>query len=162
LLIVSLNIRHNGFIISCQTLQRSRNKVLPHQLVKLRAKDFINIVTEHRTQLEQSWDPKSIDTLERQFSDLLVAYTTEPLLKSEIDKCNRDTPFTLGWRIVAGRFDYLKSFCGGLATVFPNTATVESDFSQIGWEKDEYRMCITDLSLEGVMQCKQFDVLSSL
>jgi hypothetical protein len=32
----------------------------------------------------------------------------------------------------------LKEFCGGLATVFPNTATVESEFSFLGLEKREY------------------------
>ena len=68
-----------------------------------------------------------------------------------------------GWAIVEGRnLDILKDFYGCLATVFPNTASVESDFSQLAWEKDEYRMSITDLSLEGVLQCKQFELLSSL
>ena len=60
------------------------------------------------------------------------------------------------------KLNVLKNFCGCLATVLPNTASVESDFSQLAWEKDEYRMNLTDLSLEGVLQCKQFELLSSL
>lgn len=44
--------------------------------------------------------------------------------------------------------------------MFTNTASVESDFSVLGWKKDEYRMSLTNLSLEGIMQCKQFDLLS--
>ena len=72
-----------------------------------------------------------------------------------------NTGFDAGWAIVEGRnLDILKDFCGCLATIFPNTASVESDFSP--WEKDEYRISITDLSLEGVLQCKQFELLSSL
>ena len=46
--------------------------------------------------------------------------------------------------------------------MFPNTATVESDFSVLKLSKDEHRKSLTDLSLEGVMQCKQFDALSNL
>jgi len=34
-----------------------------------------------------------------------------------------------------------------------NTASVEYDFSILGWEKDEYRLSMMDLALEGVMHC---------
>ena len=51
---------------------------------------------------------------------------------------------------------------GGIATVFLNTASVESDFSILSWEKDKYRLSITDLSLEGIMHCKQYEILSLL
>ena len=85
------------------------------------------------------------------------------MLKAALDKCDVNTGFDSGWTIVEGRnLDILNDLCGCLATVFPNTASVESDFSQLAWEKDEYRMSITDLSLEGVLQCKQFELLSSL
>jgi hypothetical protein len=43
-----------------------------------------------------------------------------------------------------------------MASIFPNTSTVEADFSVIGWEKNEYRHCLTDFSLEGILQMKQF------
>ena len=46
--------------------------------------------------------------------------------------------------------------------VFPNTTTIESDFSILGWEKDEYRKSLTDLSLDSIIQCKQFELLPSL
>lgn len=73
----------------------------------------------------------------------------------------------MGWKTLVGRkccgeLNELRDFCGGIATIFPNTASVESDFSILGWEKDEYRMSLTDLSLEGIMQCKQFDLLTRL
>jgi hypothetical protein len=55
------------------------------------------------------------------------------------------------------RFPNLAAFCGTLASVFPNTATVESDFSIIGCEK---RTCLTDLSLEGILHCKQWQRLT--
>ena len=70
--------------------------------------------------------------------------------------------FEAGWKIVLGRFNILRDFCGGLATVPANMATVESDFSVLGWEKDEHRLCLSDLPLEGIMQSKQFELLSNL
>ena len=46
--------------------------------------------------------------------------------------------------------------------MFANTALVESDFSILGWEKDKFRLSMTDLSLEDVMHCKQYKALSRL
>jgi hypothetical protein len=137
--------------------------VLPHNLVRLRGKEFNGIVTQNRPRLSSFWDDITIDIIEQQFKKLRFAYLTEPILKAALNKCDANTGFDDGWALVEGRdFDVLKDFCGCLATVFPNTASVESDFSQLAWEKDEYRMSITDLSLEGVLQCKQFELLSSL
>ena|SRR5437773_12384954 len=99
--------------------------------------------------------------------NLLLAYQYDTTLRSVLDKCDNNTSFELGWSIVSNevqvrKFDILRDFCGGIATIFLNTATVESDFSVLGWEKNEYRQSLTDLSLEGIMQCKQFELLSSL
>ena len=56
----------------------------------------------------------------------------------------------------------VESFVGGLATIFPNTAVVESDFSILGWEIDEYSKVLTDLTSEGAMHCKRFEVIQQL
>ena len=102
--------------------------------------------------------------IEHQHRQLRIAYCEELALKSALDKYE-EVPiksFDTAWAIVEGRFEILRDFCRGIATVFPNTALVESDFSILGWEKDKYRLSITDLCLEGIMHCKQYDVLSSL
>ncbi|KAI9909699.1 hypothetical protein PsorP6_014648 [Peronosclerospora sorghi] len=54
------------------------------------------------------------------------------------------------------------AFLSGLATMFPNNATVEADFSLIGYEKDEYRNSLTEFSLEGILHAKPFDTLRAL
>lgn len=46
-----------------------------------------------------------------------------------------------------------------LASVFPITATVESYFSQLQWGKDVHSSCLTDLSLEDILHCKQNEYL---
>ena len=39
---------------------------------------------------------------------------------------------------------------------------MESDFSLIGLEKDEYQFHLMDLSLEGILHTKQRDVLAQI
>jgi len=138
--------------------------VLPHELVKIPGREFTKIVSMHINHLKQVWSEELIDRLELQHRQLLNAYQQESSLKSALNGCDGNTSFESGWSIVKGacRFNVLMDFCGGIATTFPNTATVESDFSVLGWEKDEYRKSLTDLSLEGIMQCKQFDLMSRL
>ena len=60
------------------------------------------------------------------------------------------------------RFPSLQQLCGALASSCPNTATVESDFSVIGWEKDECRTSLTDFSLKGILHAKQYHCLKLL
>ncbi|KAI2495067.1 hypothetical protein MHU86_19462 [Fragilaria crotonensis] len=48
-----------------------------------------------------------------------------------------------------GRFESLRSFCGGLASAFANTTSVESDFSILTWEMNPNRTCLMHLSLKG-------------
>jgi hypothetical protein len=65
-------------------------------------------------------------------------------------------------KVTTGRFSDLRRFCGCLLTAFPNTATVESDISVIGWEKDDYRTSLTDFSLGAIVHCKKYNVLKEL
>ena len=70
--------------------------------------------------------------------------------------------FSEAWEKLQPRFPALCELCGGLATVFPNTATVESDFSILKWEKDDHRKSLTNLSLEGILQAKQWETIQKL
>ena len=79
-----------------------------------------------------------------------------------MDQSDDKVSFLVGWRPLKGRFVHPKEFFAGLATVFPGTATVESDFSIINFEKNIYRSALTDLSLEGILHCKQFPLVTKL
>jgi hypothetical protein len=140
-------------------------QVLPHELVKMSTGDFgKTIVDVHLEQLRHSWTEEDIVGIEHEHRELVLAYRNEPALKSAIDGYARIDikSFETAWEVVAGRFEILRDFCGGIAAVFANTASVESDFSILGWERDEYRLSMTDLSLEGVLHCKQFDAIEKL
>ena len=116
----------------------------------------------HLQQLRHSWSEQTIAEIENQYRGLVTAYREEPVLKSAIDAYAQVSikSFEEAWTIVEGRFEILMDFCGGIATIFPNTASVESDFSILGWEKDKFRLSLTDISLEGIMHCKQYEILS--
>jgi len=68
--------------------------------------------------------------------------------------------FNDAWEALGIQFATLRTFCGGLVTLFPNSTSVESDFSVLKWEKDPYCNNLLDLSLEGVFQSKQFEALA--
>jgi hypothetical protein len=44
--------------------------------------------------------------------------------------------------------------------MFPNSTSVESNFSVLKTEKDPYHDNLLDLSLEGVFQSEQFEALA--
>src|SRR5579859_6710548 len=135
---------------------------LPHELVKIPGSIFGDIVSLHAAQLQRFWSEESIASLAREHNALISAYQNEVILKATLDAFDHTTSFEDGWKVIEGRFNILRDFCGGITTIFANTASVESDFSILGWEKDEYRISLTDLLLEGIMQCKQFGLLSKI
>jgi hypothetical protein len=76
-----------------------------------------------------------------------------------MDEC---ISFDEAWSVIGTQYPNVCDFFGGLASVFPGTSTVESDSSVIGYEKDNYRTALTNFSLEGILQCKQFDLLRKM
>jgi len=59
--------------------------------------------------------------------------------------------FNEAWDSFGGtRFHQLRR----LATVFPNSMSVECDLSILKWELDEFCKSLLDLSLEGIFQAK--------
>ena len=60
------------------------------------------------------------------------------------------------------RLPTLRYSCGSLATVFSSTSSVESDVSVLNWEFDEFCQSLTEFSLEGILQSKQFPRLHEL
>jgi hypothetical protein len=144
-------------IVATQTSQNEASSaelppVLSHSLSKVRTAQACELVREHRFRLERSgWSDVEIENVEVDHRNLLHS-----------DKCSDASSFFEdGWRLANGRFPVLQQFAGGLASMFPNTAKVESDFSLIGWEKNAYRQSLTDFYLEGILHAKQFNQILS-
>ena len=90
------------------------------------------------TRLSVTKSQQDIALLEKEFSLLRNCYRfTEIPLKTALDALPAAATFKDSWPIpsLAGRFDHLRESAGGLASPFPHTATVESDFSIVKWKQ---------------------------
>jgi hypothetical protein len=134
--------------------------VLPHELAALAPRRFNDILMEQSQRLRCSG--QNLDELEREFRSFKAAVHAESALSDKLNTHCATTGFEVAWQPLGTRFAKLRQFCGGLATVFPGTATVESDLSVLKWEHDEFRSTLIELSLEGIMQCKQFKKVLAL
>lgn len=57
-----------------------------------------------------------------------------------------------------GKGDYLlHEYCGGIASVKAETASVESDLSLIYWTKDSRSNSMTNFTLGSIIYCKHND-----
>ncbi|KAH9244819.1 hypothetical protein BASA81_017759 [Batrachochytrium salamandrivorans] len=132
-------------------------------LARVDVRRFSSTLNAHKTRIQAKFDDQQIDELNQQFVMFLRAYREERAFKDAIDQCdNFKTDFKKAWSLTNGRFPMLSLFCGGLASAFPNTSTVESDFSLLRYEKDDTRKCLTDFSLDGIFHCKQWMDLRNL
>jgi hypothetical protein len=102
-----------------------------------------------------------IDKVEQQFKALLHAYRSGEEFKKYLEDCTDTTGFKDGWSLTGCRFTQLRDFCGGLATVFPGTATVASDFSIVKYVKNDFRTSLTDFSLEVIFHASKLWVFDT-
>ncbi len=127
--------------------------VMPMDLVKMQSLTFISEVIELRkAQLQATaWTDNQSNAIENDHRELLTACRRKNSITSIIDQHDHTTTFNEAWDSLGGaRFHQLCRFCAGLATIFPNSTSVESDLSILKWELDEFRKSLLDLSLEGI------------
>lgn len=116
-----------------------QSRYQPHdKLVKLSATNFICMIHQHAFQLEHR-----CNIIANEQKNLLYVYQSETFLKEGIDFMSSQSRFKDGWSLLAW-LPVAKP--DGVATLFPGTSTVESDFST----------GLSDFGLEGVLQTKQF------
>jgi hypothetical protein len=95
--------------------------------------------------------------MERKFRALKAAYASNPALKEAIDGMDEDkADFDVAWKVLSGTYANLYEFFGGLATVFPGTSSVESDFSLLKMTSCKHSTNLTDYSLESKLHASQF------
>ena len=151
----------NGIYHSIPIRDNSNNAIyddppacLPQEFVRLRNQDFTSLLNAKMTRLLITKNQQDIALLENEFALLRNCYrSTDIPLKTPLDALSAAATFKDSWSIpsLAGRLDHLKDFAGGLASLFPHTATVESDFSIVKWETDGARTQMEHYSLEGIM-----------
>ena len=98
--------------------------------------DIVDDVIKMRSNLESKWNSSKIDSLEAEHRQLRTAAFSERQFKSMLEEQDDLTSFEKAWGGgLAERFPLLCKFGGGLASTYPGTSRVESDFSILGVEK---------------------------
>ncbi len=95
-----------------------------------------------------------IDKAESEHREPFAVYACEPDVKVALNKHDEKTFFNEAWDCLKGRFMQLRQLCSGLTIAFPNTTSMESDFSIVKWEKNDSRSSLMSLSLAGIMHAK--------
>ncbi|KAI9916261.1 hypothetical protein PsorP6_017091 [Peronosclerospora sorghi] len=118
--------------------------VLPAQFVKLRTGTFISdVLDKYRAHIGLYCSAENVEQVEadHRVNDvgLVKAYNQEPSTKALIDENTLKTNFNDAWESIVNHFTFLRRFSGGLAVAFSNTTSVESDFSVLKWENDNFR-----------------------
>jgi hypothetical protein len=132
--------------------------VFPQQLINMRMSKFIEEVLDpcHEMMIA-AWGQRCVDLIEEEHRALLEMIRSSATLKAVIEGHTLKTMFNVAWNDLPAQpaLHLLRAFCGGLASAFANTTSVESDFSILKCKKDAYRMCLMALSVEGIFQTKQ-------
>ena len=130
----------------------------PRELVQIGGAEFSELIEQQRPRLLTSLTAIQIQHIEDEHRLLRKEYRDNAALKIAIDTTADTVSFKASWEVehlnAQVCFLHLMEFAGGLATPFPTTATVESDFSIVRWEKDAGRGGLNDFTLEGIMQSK--------
>lgn len=129
--------------------------VLPHQLIASHMRALVQQLDVHNMCFNRCFSSDEIQMINQDYAELLKAICMKLELKASLNAMtNTATSFNNAWSVVGSRFQMLKEFCDGLATVFSNT--IKSDFSRLGLEKNEFRKYLTDFSLAVVFSSKQY------
>jgi hypothetical protein len=133
--------------------------VIPRDLAKIPQRELNEVVLQQSRRLNITGSGST--RVEEEFREFKCTAREESHAQM-LEKQSDLVTFREGWEPFGQHFPKLRQFCAGIATVFPGTSTVESDFSVLNWEYDDFRSSLTDFSLEGVMQWKQFKKLQSM
>jgi hypothetical protein len=117
---------------------------------KLPTRTFVkDVLDRFRGHIKKHWSEENIDTIEDDHKELLNAATNDDAIKKILEGHDERVFFNDAWDAMTSkmadgaiRLAKLRQFCGGLATAFPNTCAVESDFSVVKYDQDNRR---TDL-----------------
>jgi hypothetical protein len=95
---------------------------------------------QHR--LQQSNTRVKIDHFEDLLNNVKQLLHSAPQNFQAVNDKQETATFDKAW--FDAKFNRSRIF-GGLRTVLPGTAAIESNFSWINWEKDEYRSWLCDI-----------------
>lgn len=130
--------------------------VLPADLALLRPKEFYSVMQDQSHRLQASFSNEEITQIEDEFNALRKELNPTKSSQSRSFAERGFEGFDAEWSQFGLRYRNLRYFCGGLATVFPGTSTVEADFSVLGREETKERSNLSKLCVSGALHSKQW------
>ena len=103
--------------------------VLPKKLLE---KNFGDLLLIQNDRVKETFTSEDLLELENKFRLFKTQTNFEPKFRETIENMSDMISFDDAWLAIRKKYNLLCKFFGGLATVFPGTSTVESDFSVIG------------------------------
>ena len=124
---------------------------------------FTRVLHEMEPRLLNFGEADIVSKINDEFLAYRQLYRRDRKLPSQLlQTAEGDASFDAAWAPIKDRFPNLYNFFGTLATVFPGTPVVESDFSVLKWTKDDHNRSLSDFSLEGKLHARQWAELNEL
>ena len=112
--------------------------VLPKVLLNMSRAQFGDLVAGQVLLIANKLSVEEIICLEDEFKAFKDQTYSEAGFRQQIEAMDDTISFDNAWKPISARYPLLCMLFRGLATVFPGTSTVESNFSVIGFDKDDY------------------------
>jgi hypothetical protein len=140
--------------------------VRPHEMVELSPRAMSHLILAQKTRL-LAYPGRSESRIQRISTDhrnMSAAYANDRAVKRDLDSCDHAATFIAAWSVpgIKDKYPHLMDFAGGLATVYTNDGVVESDFSILKYEKDQFRKPMSNLTLHGILACKQYQQIGNI
>ena len=129
--------------------------VLLYILAVICTRELWKMIHPHHVRLEKAgWTIQQINQVGEEHWKLQRAVNSKDKFKELLYRCSDTKTGSMEvWELCQGCFNKLQLLAGGLASMFPNTATVQLDFSIIGTEK--YVLSVSDrLFDQGYSTCQ--------
>ncbi|KAL3670766.1 hypothetical protein V7S43_003954 [Phytophthora oleae] len=139
------------------SIEPSFTETTPKAIILACDEDFATILSVHQARLSATFGPEVISMIWVQRKDLKEEDYDQRNTKNKVDRLSKldingawsDSDFDT-------RFDALKDFALGLASIPPGTHSVEADFSLHKRTKSKLRTQLSDFSLEGKLHAAQY------
>lgn len=136
----------------------------PLGIASLSASDFQDIVRDTKQRIVSFFGADGPRTACFEQNELRKEISRDGNLKAELEKAASQptATFKCCWEPLGVKYSVLRKIAAGFATVFPGSSPVESEFSILKQDKRPQRSRMADLTIEGGLHARQWQLLQDL
>ncbi|KAJ2054319.1 hypothetical protein H4S04_000075 [Coemansia sp. S16] len=125
----------------------------------------LEFATKYKPFLKQFGDIHGKDMagqVELAHAEMVAVFKERGLILTVVSSQTGEMPLDKAWEQLGRDYPLLCDFVGGIAPIFANSGTVESDFSKLNRIAKPHRRSLTVLSLEGSLQAEYYEEMFEL